>query len=451
MLYEANTGDIQLALTGESMISRELKVFREERFLKIRELLHSADVRFANAEILFHNYEDSPAYRAGTYMQCDPRLIEDLKWFGINIVGCANNHAYDYGENGVLTNIRYLDQYGMPHAGTGRHMAEATSPVYMDTPKGRVALISATTLTANATAVRAGEQFRDLKGRPGANVIGASTEWVVDRESFDALRRLSNEMGWAEQVRRTSESGYGATINDSDTLVHLMDQTAPEGVAPRYVVGDTFGHRTYINQADLERNLQRVSDAKRMADWVLFTIHNHEGGKKLEEPSDHIKVLAHAVIDAGADVFIGHGPHEDRGIEIYKDRPIFYSLGDFIGQNDTVLLQPYDNMSRQGLSWEGTPADFYDARSANGTRGQVVEPIRWQSAVATVSFKGRQLSEVKLHPVDLGYGQPRSQQGRPMLAEGEVAQEILERFQRLSEPFGTTVRIEDGIGRLELV
>ena len=43
MLYEANTGDIQMALTGESMISRELKVFREERFLRIRDLLHSAD------------------------------------------------------------------------------------------------------------------------------------------------------------------------------------------------------------------------------------------------------------------------------------------------------------------------------------------------------------------------------------------------------------------------
>jgi poly-gamma-glutamate synthesis protein (capsule biosynthesis protein) len=450
MLYEAEAGDVQMAFTGESMISRELKVFREARFLKIRDLLHSADVRFANAEILFHNFEDSPAYRAGTYMRCDPRFIEDLQWFGINIVGCANNHAYDYGENGVLTNIRYLDQYGMPHAGTGRHLAEASSPVYMDTPKGRVALISATTLTANATAVRAGEQFRDLKGRPGANTIGSTTEWVVDRESFDALRRLSSEMGWAEQVRRTSESGYGAAISDSDTLVHLMDQNAPEATAPRYVVGEEFGRRTYINQADLERNLQRVSDAKRMADWVLFTVHNHEGGKTLAEPSDHIKVLAHAVIDAGADAFIGHGPHEDRGIEIYNGRPIFYSLGDFIGQNDTVLLQPFDNMARQSLSWEGTPADFYDARSANGTRGQVVEPIRWQSVVATVNFTGGQLSEIKLHPVDLGYGQPRSQQGRPMMAEGDVAQEILERFQRLSEPFGTAIRIDDGVGTLQL-
>ncbi|MEE8442352.1 MAG: CapA family protein [Dehalococcoidia bacterium] len=450
MLYEAETGDIQMALTGESMISRELKVFREARFLKIRDLLHGADVRYANAEILFHNYEDSPAYKAGTYMRCEPRFIADLQWLGINIVGTANNHAYDYGENGVMTNIRYLDQYGMPHAGTGRHLAEATSPVYMDTAKGRVALVSATTLVANASALRAGEQFREFKGRPGANVIGSTTEWVVDRESFDALRRLSNKMGWAEQVRRTKESGYGPTLSDSDTLVHLMDQTAPEASAPRYVVGESFGRRTYINQADMERNLQRVSDAKRMADWVIFAVHNHEGGKKLEEPSEHIKVLAHAVIDAGADVFVGHGPHEDRGIEVYKGRPIFYSLGDFIGQNDTVQLQPYDNMQRQGLSWEGTAADFYDARSANGTRGQAVEPIRWQSAVVSVSFKGGQLSGVKLHPVDLGYGLSRSQQGRPMLAEGEVAQEILERFQRLSEPFGTRVRIEDGVGSLEL-
>ena len=107
-------------------------------------------------------------------------------------------------------------------------------------------------------------------------------------------------------------------------------------------------------------------------------------------------------------------------------------------------------MARQSLSWEATPADFFDARSANGTRGQVVEPIRWQSVVATVNFTGGQLSEIKLHPVDLGYGQPRSQQGRPMMAEGDVAQEILERFQRLSEPFGTTIRIDDGVGTLQL-
>ena len=44
---------------------------------------------------------------------------------------------------------------------------------------------------------------------------------------------------------------------------------------------------------------------------------------------------AHWAIDQGADLFAGHGPHFLRGIEIYKNRPIFYSLGNFIFQNGT--------------------------------------------------------------------------------------------------------------------
>ncbi len=46
-------------------------------------------------------------------MRCDPRFIKDLQWFGVDMVSCANNHGYDYGENGVLTNIRNLDAAGM--------------------------------------------------------------------------------------------------------------------------------------------------------------------------------------------------------------------------------------------------------------------------------------------------------------------------------------------------
>ncbi|MEE8442165.1 MAG: hypothetical protein V3S37_00300, partial [Dehalococcoidia bacterium] len=93
-----------------------------------------------------------------------------------------------------------------------------------------------------------------------------------------------------------------------------------------------------------------------------------------------------------------------------------------------------------------TPADFYDARSGNEARGQTVQPIRWQSAIAMINFQGKQMTDLKLNPVDLGFGRPRSQRGRPLLAEGEVAQEILERFQRLSEPFGTEIKIENGVG-----
>ncbi len=450
MLYEAESGDIQMALTGESLITRAMKPYKEERFLKMRDLLHGADVRFTNAEMLFHNYEDAPTHRpGGTYLRCDPRLIEDLQWLGINIVGCANNHSYDYGENGVLTNMRNLDEHGMPHSGTGGHLAEATAPVYMDTPKGRVALIAAT--SSGPPGERAGEQRRDVRGRPGANYIRWNSEWTVDRDSFNALKVISDKMGWPDQIASRRASGFGGAPEESDTEVHfLTHENYTEETSTKFNLGESFERRSFINQQDLERNVQRVSDARRMADWVIFTVHNHEGGRIAEEPSDHIKVLAHAVMDAGADVFIGHGPHQDRGIEIYNGKPILYSLGDFILQNDTVLLMPHDNLLRYDLGWEATPGDFYDARSANETRGQTVQPIRWQSAIAMLTFKGKTISEIRLHPVDLGFGRPRSQRGRPLLAEGEVSQEILERFQRLSVPFGTTIKIENGTGVVEL-
>ena len=452
MLYESEQGNILMAITGESLITQGLSMFREERFLKLRDLLLSADVRFTNLEVLLNNYEDPPAYLSGgTYMRCDPRFAKDLQWLGLNLIACANNHAFDFGENGVLTNIRYLDETGLVHSGTGRHLAEASAPGYLNTPQGRVALVSATSPTGGVSVMaRAGEQRRDFIGRPGANVIGFTTEWTVDRQAFDELRRISNSLGWAEQVRRSGESGYQSPIQDTDSLVHLLTNVVGEASPAGFVLGDSFERHTYIDEADLERNIQWVGDAKRMADWVLFTIHTHEGGKTIADPADHIRVLAHAVIDAGADMFIGHGPHEDRGIEIYKGRPIFYSLGDFICQNDSVLFQPHDNYLRQGLDWEATPADFFDARSANGTRGQVVQAIRWESAVAMTRFDGRRLKEIRLHPVDLGFQRPVYQQGRPLLAEGEVAERVLERFQRRSQPFGTEIKIEGNLGLIQV-
>lgn len=443
MVYESESGDILMAFTGESLISRGLKPYREPKFLELQSLLHSAAVRFTNAEMLFHNYENYPTFRpGGTYMRCDPRYLEDLKWFGINIVGTANNHANDYGEGGILTNLHYLDQYGIPHAGTGEHMGDAAKPVYMDTANGRVALIAAT--SSGPIAGRAGEQRRDIKGRPGSNYIRFEQYWQVDRQSLEALKRVADNLGWTHTVQQRRSSGYGTLPPDSPDEVLFLDHGMyADDSFSRFVAAEVFEKHSHIEKSDLERQVRSVRDAARMADWVLFTIHNHEGGLTPDEPGDHIVELAHAVIDAGAHAFLGHGPHQDRGIEIYNGRPIFYSLGDFMLQNDVVERVPQDNMERAGLGWESTPADFYDNRSGNGTRGQTVQAIRWQSAVAMSTYKDHELKELVLRPVDLGFGTSRSQAGRPVLAQGPVADEIIARFQSFSKPFGTEIR-QDG-------
>ena len=83
---------------------------------------------------------------------------------------------------------------------------------------------------------------------------------------------------------------------------------------------------TIAEEEDLEENYKWMRDATKMADWTIFSFHNHGASNSPELPSSHTRTLAKGLIDNGADIFIGHGPHRDRGIEIYNGKPIFYSF-----------------------------------------------------------------------------------------------------------------------------
>ena len=65
-------------------------------------------------------------------------------------------------------------------------------------------------------------------------------------------------------------------------------------------------------------------------------------------------------------------------------------------------------------------------------------------------FRGEQLTELAFHPITLGFGQSRSVRGRPMFAEGELGQKILDDLVRLSAPMGTTITIRNGVGYVSL-
>jgi poly-gamma-glutamate capsule biosynthesis protein CapA/YwtB (metallophosphatase superfamily) len=451
-MYESASGEITLAFGGDAMISRALMPFREEGFLKLRDLFHSADAGVVNGEMLFHNYEDWPTYLSQTYMRCDPRFIKDLQWLGITLLGCANNHGTDYGENGVLSNIRYLNEAGMVHAGSGENYADALAPAYLDTPKGRVALIAATSSARPNS--RAGEQRPDMKGRPGVNLIRWINEWTVDAASFEALQRIAQQFAWRQAVPAWMTRAYGLGADTAEKVVYLPDRNilgvGSEDPAARFILGDSFKRHSRAHQLDLQRNLQSVHDARRMADWVVFSMHSHEGGNLEEEPADHIRDLAHAVIDAGADVFLGHGPHIDRGIEVYNGKPIFYSLGQLIVQNDTVARMPQESMVLYGLGHENTTPDLFETRRAGPRREYPGTDPHSQSAIATVSLNKKGLCELKLYPIEFGEGLPRSQSGRPILSEGDSARETLERFQRLSLPFHTKIRVQGDVGVLQV-
>ena len=82
MLYEAERGDMSIAVVGDAMLSRRLRAYREPEFLKLAELLRNADLSLANLEFLFHDFEHAWQWTQGTYTRSDPKNLNELKWQG---------------------------------------------------------------------------------------------------------------------------------------------------------------------------------------------------------------------------------------------------------------------------------------------------------------------------------------------------------------------------------
>jgi len=98
--------------------------------------------------------------------------------------------------------------------------------------------------------------------------------------------------------------------------------------------------RATLDMLNLEMASQKVTELKKRNDIVIVSFHGGAEGRDYEhvtreteefygEDRGNVYEFAHLMIDAGADVVFGHGPHVARAIEIYKDRFIAYSLGNF--------------------------------------------------------------------------------------------------------------------------
>ena len=454
MPYESDAGNFAIALAGDTMLTRKLTPFKEASFLKLREILHSVDATFVNLEGTVHTWEEgTPGITQGTFMTTLPELLEDLKWLGVNIVSCANNHAFDYGEDGVLANLRHLEAAGLAHAGTGRNLAAARAPGYLDTPNGRVGLI-ATTATFRPWN-QAGEQRPDLRGRPGINPLGFETTHCVDGAAFEQLKRISRELGFEKTTERARKHFY------SDKEIPNAASQELSLLGHRYVAGEGFSIATKANDRDLQDNLRWIREARRQSDWLVVSAHCHEFGgpslltagtrAELEETADFFTKFAHQAIDEGADIFVGHGSHFPMGVEIYKGKPILYSVGNFVFQNETVGFFPADAYERFDLDLRATPSDFLDARTNGGKKGHPSDPAYWENMFAVCKFNQKKLSRIEIQPIDQGFGRPLPQRGRPVLAEGEVAQRVIERVTRLSARYGTKVVNRNGVGVIEIL
>jgi poly-gamma-glutamate synthesis protein (capsule biosynthesis protein) len=208
-------------------------------------------------------------------------------------------------------------------------------------------------------------------------------------------------------------------------------------------VADRRGFEYELRPVDRDEVLQSVREAKRAAGFVVLALHVHAPGNWSEEPPDFLPRFARAAIDAGADQVVAHGPHRLRGIEIYKGKPIFYSLANFVFQLD--LLEPVseDLYERFGLDPARVSSAEFSRRWADRQFG---DELWWRSVVAVSRFEKGVVSQIHLYPVDLDYAGRHGVRGVPRLASPAVARKVLEDLRRLSAPFGTTVAIERDVG-----
>jgi poly-gamma-glutamate synthesis protein (capsule biosynthesis protein) len=435
--HQTAAADFTMALTGDSIITRKLSVYKEPEFLQMIELIRSADVAFTNLEMVFHDYEPYPvAESGGTWMRGEPALAGELAWAGIDMVARANNHAGDYGTLGLQLTSKHVEEAGIVHAGVGNSLAEAREAKFLETAKARVALISVA--SSYADHMRAGRSRDDVPARPGLNPLRYKTTYVMPEDAFDSLRNYGEELG-----EFTDQDGEPRGTNENQPgEINILGRN--------FLSGDRASIRRDANQDDVAEIAAVVNNASRIADYTIVTIHTHEHEGRRELTAEFVHLFARAMIEAGADVFVGHGPHALRGIEIHNGKPILYSLGDFIFQNETLLRLPSDNYEAYDLDGNAHVADFNDARYKEDTTGFPAVAEIWESVIAVPTFNNGRLTELKLYPISLGFGQPPQVRGRPLFADEELGRKIIDDVRRLSEPYGTAIEMRRGIGYVRL-
>jgi poly-gamma-glutamate capsule biosynthesis protein CapA/YwtB (metallophosphatase superfamily) len=375
--------EITITLAGQSMIRSDIRATSPATVPVIQELL-KGDVVFTNLEAAIA--EEGQTVQEGRGFLTPPEALDALTIFGFNLLSLSGNHAFDLSAPGIQNTIREADKRKIVHAGTGNNLAEAAAPSYLHTPKGTIALIASASGLIKSGASATAE-------RPGVNELRV--------EAGDKENEATSDLP-------------GAPANTP-------------------------------NQEDSQRILKSIRDARQHADLVIVYQHNHvfgnysfstiftEGMPERLAPNDWLRQWTHAEVDAGADIIVMHGAPLLHGVEIYRGRPIFYDLGNFI-----FNLPP--------------------------TLTYIDEPMSWESVVASVQFQGKQLQSISLRPVVLnilGAGEPDvhnpyasnrflNTRGLPSPATGARAGYILQRLADASKPFGTTIEMKGDMAEIKL-
>lgn len=403
-----------LAVTGDLIgPEKPITTLRDSGTLRIQKLLSGADAAFGNQEGAVFDLDKFPGYPAaqnggGTPIN-DAAVAFDLKAMGFKIMSMANNHATDFGTEGMLETQRSLGAAGVVHAGTGDSLTAARRPAYAKTPKGTVALVSFAGTHTDLSIAADANPARGFRARPGLAPLRSRELQLVTPEQMSALRAIAVR-SQTPDAAKNPEVFTAAKTGEELTIGRTT-----------FRVEDRPGLSYDLNADDRAAALASVKEARGKADLVVFSVHAHETASSDPEdirPADYMTPLFHELIDAGADAVVRHGPHALLGVEIYNGRPIFYGMG-------SLMFQVGDR-HRQ-------------------FRGFTLPEAWYDGAVAVSEYRQGRVAVIRIHPFVQNLEDDRLL-GTPKSPSHEEAQRILKRIQAASVQFGTKIDIEGDVG-----
>lgn len=430
---------MKFTAVGDMLIQRVIST-EYEGFKEVSDYIKKGDARFFNFESIIYKEGIWGSYfNGGSYHNSDKKTLDIAKEYGFNMMSFANNHTLDWSYGGLISTLEALKETDFVHTGVGMNLDEAAAPAYLETPTGRVALISMASSIADPSAM-AGRQSRRIPGRPGVNALRTTKYIELSPEHYEVMREIAEVSGVNSARAISRAEGY----------VPLKTEESVElGGMVKFRPGTETKYRVMLNEKDMARLERAILEAKAQADYILVSIHSHElSGTSKENPADFIVEFAHRAIDMGAHAVIGHGPHLLRPLEIYKKRPIFYSLGDFMLHNESVEFAPEDMYEKYGLTSDDPLCDIYRKRSRNYTVGLLTDRRMMEAVIPYFEMENGELTRLELMPIELGFGEPRYRIGNPKFCPDR---EIIERYANMSLQYGTKISLDNrGIGIVEI-
>ena len=351
----------------------------DEVFDLARPILREADITFGHLEGTYTEKGTLQIHRLGG-VRVHPRNLLSIKNAGFNIVSYAGNHNMDYGNEAFLDTIERTREKGIAVIGAGKDLDEARKPVILDIKGTRVGFLDRLSILIPG--------YQADVGKPG-----------------NAPLRVT-------------------------TLYEHFDKDQP-GSPPKI--------HTLPNDEDVQDIIDDIKKLRPKVDVLVWSC--HWGVHFSPTVADYQIKVGHMVIDAGADLILGHHPHVVHAVEVYKGKAIFYSMGNFAFDSRWVDERLPLRSVRRMDNWHRQMIKLYGLEVGDPEYPTYQFPaISRKTMIVKCFIEGKKIQKVTLVPALVNKrGQPE-----PLSARSKSGDEIVKFLEERSKDFNTRLPVDDG-------